>query len=67
MTQKKLNRLNGPANRKNPLIPSHMDDFFDGFAKHMGVKRFSAEYNRLLWVNLLGVSPEVYDATFNRK
>lgn len=67
MEKKNLNGVKGLANHKNPLIPSYMDDFFNGLAKQMGVKRYSEEYNRLLWVNLLGVSPEVYDATENRK
>lgn len=44
----------------------NFNDFFDGLAKQLGVKRYSEEYNRFLWVNLLGVSPEVYDKTNNR-
>ena len=67
MDNKTFNGVKGLVNHNNPLIPSYMDDFFNGLAKHMGVKRYSPEYNRLLWVNLLGVSPEVYDAIENRK
>ena len=44
----------------------NFNNFFNGLAKQLGVKRYSKEYNRYLWVNILGVSPDVYDKINNR-
>lgn len=62
MEKKNLNGQNSVATSAKDF-----DNFFENLAKQAGVKRYSPEYNRFLWVNLLGVSPEVYDATENRK
>jgi len=55
-------------NGQNSVATSadNFNDFFNGLAKQLGAKRYSKEYNRYLWENLLGVSPEVYDKTNNR-
>lgn len=51
----------GYVNGKNPLLGSKQDEMFNSLAEQMGIKRYSAEWNRFIWVNMLGVSPEVFD------
>ena len=49
------------VNGKNPLLSSKQDEIFNNIAKQMGIKRGSVEWSRFIWVNMLGVSPEVFD------
>lgn len=42
------------------------DEFFDDFAKHFGVKRYSEEYNRLIWTKLIRASEEDYDEFYGK-
>lgn len=51
----------------NPLIPKEMDEFYNRLAKATGIKRGSDEWNRFVWVNMCGVSPDTYDASMNKK
>lgn len=40
--------------------PDKSNAFYDSLAAHLGVKRYSEEYNHYLWTKLLGVSEEEY-------
>ena len=51
----------GYVNGKNPLLSGDQDEMFNRLAEQMGIKRGSAEWNRFIWVNMLGVSPEIFD------
>lgn len=37
------------------------ENLFDEVAKDLGVKRYSDEYNRFIWVHLNGVPAKIYD------
>lgn len=56
----------GYVNGKNPLLSREMDNRYDRLAKQMGLERGSYEWCRFLWVDMLGVSPEVFDSKINQ-
>ena len=41
-----------------------LEDFWEDIAKHLGVKRYSEEYNRFIWTNILFMKAEDYDRFF---
>jgi len=56
-----MNKNNNNGQNSVATSADNFNDFFNELAKHLGVERYSKEYNRYIWVNLLGVSPEVFD------
>lgn len=57
----KKNDLFKKMHTANPLLTTKQNEMLNSLAKQMGIKRGSTEWNKFIWVNMLGVSSEVFD------